>query len=167
MKQPMLDPWKSPVSYKAQDMATLLRRAMDKFGWEYEREGGEMVYDKIMVIMPMMRVAHIYRFVVGKPLEITIDTYDTRPTHSSYIPWMVIKGMEHTDILEVKRLTDLVLTQLPRPPWIFTTTQRVNHGYLMPEFNKAKRAWKLLGYDSFKKWKADKPAKPRKEKRER
>ncbi|MDG6220749.1 MAG: hypothetical protein QCI38_04790 [Candidatus Thermoplasmatota archaeon] len=161
MREVSLDPWKSPVSYNAQHMAMLVRMVMDKIGWEYERETGEKVYDRIMVVMPLMRFAHVYRFVVNKPVEITIDTYDTRPTHSSYIPWMAIEEMEPGDIPKVRELLDGMLAELERPPWIFTPRQRLNHGYFMPEFKQARRAWHALGYDSFKKWK---PAKKKKEK---
>ena len=150
------DPWEAPVSYTARSMAKLLRDALDKLGWEYERETSEKVYDKLMVIMPLMRIAHVHRFVVSEPVEIVIDTYDTRPTHSSHMPYLAIRGVGTREIPVVRKLLEEVAAAVERPPWEFTLAQKVNHGMIMPEFKNSRRAWSLFGFDSYKKWKPTK-----------
>ncbi|MCD6461688.1 MAG: hypothetical protein J7L61_02985 [Thermoplasmata archaeon] len=142
--------WKSPVSYGALRMARLIREAMEELEWEFERESGEKLYDKTMVIVPTMKAAHVFRYIVKKPVEVTIETYDTRPTHSSYMPYLEIAGLDRKAAREVRKMLKIVVGDLERPPWEFTLSQRINHGLLMPEFREARRAWEMFGFNTSK-----------------
>ena len=153
------DPWVSPVSYPAQSIARLLRDSLDKYGWVYERESSEKVYDRMMVLMPLINVAHVHRFVISEPVDVTIDTYDTRPTHSSFMPYLSIHGVEKRDIPVVRKILDDMVASVERPLWEFTLKQRINHGMFMSEFKKARKAWSLFGFESFRKWKPPKDSK--------
>ena len=138
--------WKSPVSYSALRMARLIREAMEELGWEFQRESGEKVYSRTVVIVPTMKATHVFRYVVKKPVEIVIETYDTKPTHSSYMPYLEIRNLTHRDVPKVKKMLKIVVGDLERPPWVFTLTQRINHGLLMPEFKNARKAWSVFGF---------------------
>ena len=142
--------WKSPVSYSALHMARLIREAMEELDWKFERESGERIYSRTVVIVPTMKAAHVFRYIVKQPVEVVIETYDTRPTHSSYMPYLEIKGLDEKAVREVKKMLKIVVADLERPPWEFTLAQRINHGLLLPEFKEARRAWAALGFDTSK-----------------
>ncbi len=154
-KQPVPETWNAPMSFPATTVARLLREEMDNLGWEYERESDQKIYTRVMVIMPLMKGAHVYRYRVHSPFEITIETYDTRPTHSGYVPRIGIKGLNEENFPHVKKLLDEVMKRLPRPMWEFTLQHKLMNGLLSPEFREAKVMWAALGYDTRKKRKKD------------
>ena len=138
--------WKSPVSYDARTMTKVVREVLDERKWTYRREKGEMPYSKFMIVMPMPKFAYVYRFVVEEPVQIKIQSYDTRPTHSGLMPFLEIKGITDENAGEVKEVLRAIHDRLPRPAWQFTLGQKFQYALLATEYRQAKKAWKSMGF---------------------
>jgi len=141
------DLWSSPVCFDAKSLSQLLRESLDAIGYKYERTQADKLYQQTLVLFPLPKTAYIYRFELKKPVKVWIDLYDTKPSHAGIIPYMDIQGLTIDKIPPLKVLFDELLKKLPRPPWEFTIGQKFQHGLLIPEWGKAKRAWRHLGYD--------------------
>jgi hypothetical protein len=141
------DLWSSPVCFDAKSLSQLLREALDALDYKYERKQADKLYQQMMVLFPLPKTAYIYRFELKKPIKVWIDLYDTRPSHAGIIPYMDIQGLTDDKIPPLKMLFDELLKKLSRPPWEFTIGQKFQHGLLIPEWGKAKRAWRHFGYD--------------------
>ena len=139
--------WTSPVSFDAKSMSTLLHESMDALGFKFKRTQSDKLYQQMMVVMPIPRTAYVYRFEVSRPVKVWIDVYDTKPSHAGIMPYMDIQGLTDEKLPKLKRLFDNVIKKLPRPPWEFTLTQKFQHGLLIPEWHRAKKAWRSLGYE--------------------
>ncbi len=140
--------WKSPVSFNSRSMAKVTEECLQELAYKFEREDGRRHYTRFMMVMPLPQMAYVFRFVLTSPCNVEIEYYDTRPTHASTITYMEIKGLTEGNIGHVKRLLFKVVEKLPREPWKFTIGQRLQHGYFMPEFRRAKKAWESIGVKS-------------------
>ena len=138
--------WKSPVSFNAKSMASIIRAILDKRGYKYSREKGEKPYSKFMIVMPMPKFAYVYRFIVEEPFEVTIETYDTRPTHSGLVPFLEVKDITDESMEHVRDLLREVKESLPRAPWKFTLGQRLQYALLAGEYRQARKAWQKMGF---------------------
>ena len=137
--------WVSPVSFSAEGLAKLMREVLEELGYSFIRDRVQKHYDRFYVIVPMFRFAYAFRYNVTKPAEFTVDMYDTQPTHSSVMPYLEIDPVNERNIEDIQRLLFLLVKKMPRKPWKFTMGQRLMHGAVMPEFRKAKKAWKKIG----------------------
>jgi hypothetical protein len=137
--------WKSPISFSSEGLAKLLREILKELDFKFKRDKVEKHYDRFFVVMPMLRFAYSFRFIVEEPSEFTVDLYDTQPTHSSVMPFIEIDSVTNENIEDIRKILNLMVEKLPREPWKFTKGQRIMHGALMPEFRKAKSAWKKIG----------------------
>lgn len=137
--------WKSPVSFNAQTMAKALRLSLEELDFKFTRDTSHKHYSKMMIIMPMPKFAYVYRFIVEEPSEFVIDTYDTIPTHSGVMPYMEIDKVDDKNIKDIQKVLKGVVKQLPREPWKFKFMQKIQHGLLIPEYRRARKAWKKLG----------------------
>jgi len=140
------DKWTSPVCFDAQSLSQRLHESMEELGFKYKRRQADKLYQQLMVVMPLPKTAYVYRFDVSKPVKVWIDLYDTRPSHAGVLPYMDIQGLTDEKIPKLKALFDNLIKKLPRPPWEFTLTQRFQHGLIIPEWRRAKKAWRGLGY---------------------
>jgi hypothetical protein len=138
--------WSSPVTFDAKSLSVLLRNSLDELGYKYERRQSDKLYQQFMVVMPLPKTAYVYRFVIKKPVKVWIDLYDTKPSHAGFLPMMDIQGFTEAKAPKLKRLFDNLLKKLSRPPWQFALTQKFQHGFLIPEWRRAKKAWRRLGY---------------------
>jgi len=136
--------WESPMAFKAQDMADLVHKVLDRLGYKYERETGKKHYTKLYVIMPTPQYAYVFRYLISEPIELKIDLYDTQPTHASLMPFIEIEGITDDNINQVRAILNELRKDLPRDPWLFTMGQKFQHGFLMPEFRRARKAWTIL-----------------------
>jgi len=141
------DTWTSPVCFDAKSLSQLLHESMDELGFKFERRQADKLYQQLMVVMPMPRTAYVYRFDVSKPVKVWIDLYDIKPSHAGILPYMDIIGLTDKKIPKLKALFDNLIKKLPRPPWQFSLTQRFQHGLIIPEWRRAKKAWRKLGYE--------------------
>ncbi len=139
--------WTSPVSFDSRSFSMLIGGLLDELGYKYETDQGEKMYSKMYHFMPMpFRFAFVHKFRVTEPSKFNLDLYDTQPNHGGkmyYIEIYDIGENNHDTILE---LLKKVVDKAPRPPWKFTSVQRVQYGALMPEFRKAKKAWQQWGF---------------------
>lgn len=137
--------WISPVSFEAQTMAKALRQSLEELNFKFSRDTDHKHYSKTMIIIPMPKFSYVYRFIVEEPSEFVIDTYDTVPTHSGKMPFLEIKSINEKNKKDIQKVLAGVVKNLPREPWKFTGLQRLQHGYFIPEFRRARKAWKKLG----------------------
>lgn len=137
--------WISPVSFSSEGLAKILREVLEELAFKFKRDKVEKPFDKFYVVMPILRFAYAFRFIVEDPSKFTIDLYDTQPTHSSTMPYIEIDSVNNDNIKDIRKILKLMVEKLPREPWKFTKGQRIMHGALMPEFRKAKNAWKKIG----------------------
>ncbi len=137
--------WRSPVSFGAEGLAKVMREVLEELDYKFKRDKVEKPFDRFYVIMPLLRFAYAFRFIVEKPSEFTMDFYDTQPTHSSVMPYMEINYVNNENIKDIRKMLSLLVKKLPREPWKFTKTQRIMHGALMPEFRKSRKAWEKIG----------------------
>jgi hypothetical protein len=140
------DLWSSPVCFEARSLSQLLRDSLDALGYKYTRRQTDKLYQKVMVLVPYPKSTYVFRFELKGPVKVWIDLYDTIPTHSGIIPYMDIQGLTDDKKAALKELFDDLIGRLPRPPWQFTIGQRLQHGLVIPEWRKAKKAWRSLGY---------------------
>lgn len=137
--------WISPISFNSESLAKILREVLEELGYEFKRDSIQKHFDKTYIIVPLLRFAYTFRFIVEKPSEFTVDLYDTQPTHSSVMPYIEIDSVTDENIKDIRKMLRLLAKKLPREPWKFTLGQRFMHGALMPEFRKARKAWEKIG----------------------
>jgi len=137
--------WTSPISFSSEGLAKILREILDELGYEFKRDNVQKQFDKVFMVVPLMRFSYAYRFIVEKPSEFIVDLYDTQPTHSSVIPYIEIDSVNEENIKDIQKMLRLMVKKLPREPWKFTKGQRLMHGAIMPEFRKARKAWERIG----------------------
>jgi len=149
-KRPKLPPegelWTSPVTFDAKSLSVLLRDSLDEVGYTYSRRQSDKLYSQLMVVMPLPKTAYVYRFVLKKPVKVWIDLYDTKPSHAGILTHMDIQGFTEAKAPKLKKLFDALIKKLSRPPWKFAASQKFQHGLLIPEWGRAKKAWRRLGY---------------------
>jgi hypothetical protein len=78
---------------------------------------------------------------------VTIDTWEVRMTHRGDISYLKVEGYTHDQLRDVNALLDELLERLPRLPWDFPLGQRMEAGLAIPEWGKAKKMWRYMGYD--------------------
>ena len=137
--------WISPISFSSEGLAKIMREILDELGYEFKRDNVQKQFDKVYVIVPLMRFSYAFRFIVEKPSEFIVDLYDTQPTHSSTMPYIEIDPVNNENIKDIQKMLRLMVKKLPREPWKFTKGQRLMHGAIMPEFRKARKAWERIG----------------------
>jgi len=134
--------WESPVSYTAKSMTRATRQILDELDVIYTRDSSYSSYSRFMVVMPLPdKLAYTYVFKLHHPHEFTIRYYDTKPGHSGVMPFMRIEGYEGKDREFITGILKRLLACFERPPWKFTTGMRLRHGYLLPEYRRARKAW--------------------------
>ncbi|MCK4614095.1 MAG: hypothetical protein KAU14_04760 [Thermoplasmata archaeon] len=144
--------WSSPISYEAKEFAVIIRESLEILNYVFVRDSTSKTYSRFVVIIPMMGGAHVYRYTVEYPSSFVIQIYDTHPgTKAGLMPFIEINSIVEENRRDVKRLLDEVVSRFQRPPWEFTSGQRLMVGYLLPEFRAARKAWAQLGYDTSRK----------------
>jgi hypothetical protein len=137
--------WKSPICFGAEGLSKLFREILEELDYKFTRDKYEKPFDRFYVIMPLLRFAYAFRFMVKEPSEFTVDLYDTQPTHSSTMPFIEIDSVTDENIVDIQKMLELLVEKLPREPWKFTKGQRIMHGAIMPEFRKARKSWEKIG----------------------
>lgn len=137
--------WVSPVSTDSRAMAEFAREILESMSLEFERESSHRHYTKTSVIVPLPKFAYVFRFVVPSLDYLTLDFYDTKPTHGGHIYYMEADPVTEGNEENFKKILATLAEKTSRPPWKFTFTQRIQHGYFMPEFRRARKAWERMG----------------------
>ena len=141
--------WETPMSNRVTDVAIALRESMEELGWAFERERGEHIYTRFAIVLPMIKVAYVFRFRVLKPLPgIVVDTWEMRATHRGDISYLAVKDYRDEDLPAVRELLGELVERLPRRPWDFPLGQRLEAGLVIPEWSDSRRRWRQMGFDS-------------------
>lgn len=140
--------WETPTSNGVVEVAVALREAMEALGWEFTRERSERAYSRFTVVMPMLKVAYVFRFRVSAPLDdVKVDTWEMRMTHRGDISFLAVDDYTYEDLGHVHALLRELVERLPRRPWDFPLGQRMEAGLMLPEWGQARRMWQQMGFD--------------------
>jgi hypothetical protein len=140
--------WESPMANSVTDVAVALRESMEALGWEFTREKGEKMYSRFAVILPLARIAYVFRFRVTKPLDdVSFATWEFRFSHKGDITFLAVEDHRFEDLDLVHRLLSEMVERLPRRPWDFPLGQRMEAGLALPEWGNARRLWQEMRFD--------------------
>jgi hypothetical protein len=146
MEVPDGDQWLSPVCFDARSLSQVLREVLEQCEFKFTRTQSDKLYHQTLVLFPLPKSAYVFRFQIRKPIKLFIDLYDTKPSHAGIIPYMEIHGLNEKRLKALFPVLETLIQRLPRPPWQFTIQQRLQHGLLIPEWGRAKKAWRRLGF---------------------
>lgn len=140
--------WETPTANKTTHVAIALRESMEELGWDFVRERSERIYSRFAVIMPMPKVAYVFRFRVLSPLDdVKFDTWEMRLTHRGDISFLRIDDYRYEDLGIIQKLLRELVQHLPRRPWDFPLGQRLEAGLVIPEWRQAKKQWRYMRFD--------------------
>ena len=145
--------WKSPISIPALDMVEAIRRSMEALEVQFKRKSRSKMYSAMYIIAPLPKTAYVYRFVAKGPdasddeEDFIIDVYDMMLTHAGNIGMMEVDNLTKKNKQTVRKVLLGAVETLPRLPWDFPLSIKWRHGLLIPEYGRAKRAWRDLGFD--------------------
>jgi len=140
--------WETPMSNAVTDVAVALRESMEALGWSFERERSERFYSRFAVIMPMPRLAYVFRFRVTDPLpDVCFDAWEMRLTHRGDISYLAVLDHHHQDLPLVRAVLGELVSRLPRRPWDFPLGQRLEAGLVIPEWSTSRKRWGEMGFD--------------------
>lgn len=141
--------WETPMSNALTDVAVALRESMEALGWSFERERSERIYSQFAIIMPMPRLAYVFRFRVTDPLpDVCFDAWEMRLTHRGDISYLAVKDHHHPELPLVQGLLRELVARLPRRPWDFPLGQRLEAGLVIPEWSTSRKRWGEMGFDT-------------------
>ena len=130
------------------DRAAALRESMEELGWTFERERSERIYSRFSIVMPLPKVAYVFRFVVTDPLDgVKVDTWEMRLTHRGDISYLSVDGYTYEELRHVQRLLQELVGRLPRRPWDFPLGQRLEAGLWIPEWSQSRKMWQRMLFD--------------------
>ncbi len=139
--------WHSAVCYNSKSIAKVMRETLEAMGYTFEREQSYKPYSKLMIIFPLPKFSYVFRFKVMKPAEFTINTYDTKPTHSGELHLLEIQDITPKNLKHVKELLKNFASNLPRKPWKFFWSERIRYAIAASEYLRAKKAWREMGVE--------------------
>jgi hypothetical protein len=134
-----------PCSFSAQTIALSLREVLEELKFKFERESIQKHYTQIMVLVPLPKFAHTFRFVIREPSEFIIDIYDAKITHSGMIHFIELENIRKENIDNIRLVLNKLAYKLPHKPWKFTLGQKFQIGFLAPEIITARAKWRKLG----------------------
>jgi hypothetical protein len=137
--------WKSALSFSARSTSALLRTVLLDLGISFKRQKSERSYAQLYAVVPLPRVAYVFRFRITEPYELVIDLYDTYPGTSGALSFIEIPSINDDNIHGARKILRALASRTPRPPWKFTVAQRVQHGLLYPDIIRARRNWQAIG----------------------
>jgi hypothetical protein len=137
--------WKSAMSFNSQSMAANLRETLERMKYKFKREQSERSYSQLYAIVPFPRVTYVFRFSIETPAKLTIDLYDIYPGTSGPLSFIEIPDLCDDNIHHVRKILRALTEKLPRPPWKFKASQRVQHGLLNLDILRAKKHWQAIG----------------------
>ncbi len=137
--------WKSALSFSARSTSALLRTVLKELGISFRRQKSERSYAQLYAVVPLPRVAYVFRFRITEPYDLVIDLYDTYPGTSGALSFIEIPSINDHNIHGAREILRALASRTPRPPWKFTVAQRVQHGLLYPDILRARRNWQAIG----------------------
>ncbi len=137
------------MSNAVTDVAVAMRESMEELGWTFGRERSERIYSRFAIILPMPRLAYVFRFRVTAPLpDVCFDAWEMRLTHRGDISYLAVLDHRHPDLPHVQALLGELVSRLPRRPWDFPLGQRLEAGLVIPEWSTSRKQWQAMGFDT-------------------
>jgi len=143
-----LKTWETPMANSVTEVAVALRESFEALDWEFSREKGEKIYSRFAVILPLAKVAYVFRFRVHHPLDnVKFDTWEMRMSHKGDVSFMAVDDYRFEDLDLVHQLLSEMVERLPQRPWHFPLGQRMQAGLAIPEWSNARRMWQQMRFD--------------------
>jgi hypothetical protein len=139
------DKWRAAVCYDSPSLTRMVRETLDELGWKYERDRALHHFSRLIVVMAIPSNTYVFRFIVSDPIDIVIDIYDERPTHTGDLHFIEIEGLNYVNARKVRRFLNLFTSKLPRKPYSFFWKERFRVGFLNKHHVRAKREWSRWG----------------------
>jgi len=124
----------------------MIREILLENGYKFKRTTRRKSYSQTYVLFPMPREAYMYTFMVHHPCRFDMGVYDTRPSQSAFMTFMEIEPVTEENQECIKRFLKAFVKALPREPWKFTLSQKLQNGLLIPEYRRARKAWSMWGF---------------------
>jgi len=137
--------WRAAVCYDSPSITKLVRETLDEMGWTYDRDRALHHFSRLMLVIAIPSNTYVFRFIVREPVELVMDIYDERPTHSGDIHFIEINGIDGINAPKVREFLQRFSTKLPRKPYGFFLVERFKAGFLNRHHIRARREWSHWG----------------------
>ena len=130
-----------------------LRELAQAAEWEWERDEGSRLVDRMMVIMPIARATRTIRIAVlsgdGRWLILTAwEEVAGSAGGITKVEW-IVPG--HLTGAPFKELLRAWCSRHPNCPWRWSFAQRSMIGFLLPVWKRSRRDFKKFGFETRKK----------------
>ena len=130
----------------------VFRHLIEEAGWEWERDEGSRLVDRMMIIMPIAKVTRTFRIAVmsGEGEGLTLTAWEEVPGSSggiTKIEW-VVPG--HLTGQPFRELLQAWCSRQPHCPWRWSFGQRSMIGFLLPVWRRSRREFRKFGLDTTK-----------------
>lgn len=130
-----------------------LRELVQLAGWEWERDEGSRLVDRMMVIMPIARATRTFRIAIlsGEGRGLILTAWEEVAGSAGGITkaeWIVpghLTGDPFRDLLRSW------CSRQPKCPWRWSFAQRSMIGFLLPVWRRSPREFRKFGLDTSKK----------------
>jgi hypothetical protein len=137
--------WRAAVCYDSPSITKIARKTLDSMGWEYDRDRALHHFSRLMVIIAIPSNSYVFRFKVNYPVDLIIDIYDERPTHSGDIHFLEVDGITRKNARFVREFLQDFSKNLPKKPYEFFMVERFKAGFLNRHHMSARRQWSRWG----------------------
>ena len=130
-----------------------LRELAQAAEWEWERDEGSRLVDRMMVIMPIARATRTFRIAVlsgdGRGLILTAwEEVAGSAGGITKVEWIVPGHLTGEPFKELLRAW---CSRHPNCPWRWSFAQRSMIGFLLPVRKRSRRDFKKFGFETRKK----------------
>ena len=129
-----------------------LRELAQSADWEWKREEGKRLVDRMMVIMPITNATRTFRLAVvsGEGKGIVMTAWQEVAGSSggiTKVEWIVPGHLTEQPFRDVLRAW---CTRHPNCPWRWSFGQRSVIGFLLPVWRRSRREFRKFGFDTKK-----------------
>ena len=130
-----------------------LRELAQAANWEWERDEGSRLVDRMMVIMPIARATRTFRIAIltgdGRGLILTAwEEVAGSAGGVTKVEWIVPGHLTGEPFKELLRAW---CSRHPNCPWRWSFSQRSMIGFLLPVWKRSRREFKKFGFETSKK----------------
>jgi hypothetical protein len=130
-----------------------LRELAQAADWEWERDEGSRLVDRMMVIMPIARATRTFRIAIltgdGRGLILTAwEEVAGSAGGVTKVEWIVPGHLTGEPFKELLRAW---CSRHPNCPWRWSFAQRSMIGFLLPVWKRSRREFKKFGFETSKK----------------
>jgi len=129
-----------------------LRELAETADWEWQREEGSRLVDRMMIIMPITRATVTFRLAIlsGEGKGLILTAWEEVPGSSggiTKVEWIVPGHLTGEPFRELLRSW---CARHPNCPWRWSFGQRSVIGFLLPIWWRSRREFKKFGLDTSK-----------------